>query len=157
MDNQERKRIRKLGKELVEEKSSALKAAMSQCNPAEFGRDEYIKNEMVIRMKERKLELDVRVRTAKEVESDYVAWQIGVDAQGNIPQSFQDFLQCTVCGDCVPVRGPDTLHCSCGKIAQDSEPLAPLIITGQVKIVRLLGKVSAGTMPHPKKGWACWK
>ena len=72
MDNTEKKRLKKLGKQIVEKRAADLRAKLASTNPAPFASDEFLRNEIAIRDKERQLRKEQRVFSQEEIVADFV-------------------------------------------------------------------------------------
>ncbi len=72
MDEAEKRRLRKLGKEIVEKRSAELRQQIAGTNPAPFTSDNYICSEIAIRKKHRVIRDTDRVVCRVDMERDKV-------------------------------------------------------------------------------------
>lgn len=154
MDKKKRKYFRKLGKELVEKRSQELKTLLSQTNEAPFASDEYLANEIEIRLKEDYVRNASRVYSSTEVYSNFVVQTHDFNLSQCLPQYPGYLWECTNCGDFVPTHPAVSLSCTCSNITINAE-LKQIQIADEscLRLVTLLGKGTG----NKKLWWQFWK
>jgi hypothetical protein len=153
MENEEKRRLKQLGKALVEKRSKELHALIAQTNPSPSGSDEYLQNEIAIRKKEQILRSDDRVRNAEEMRREFVLHPVDFNLNDIYPGVPGWYWECRFCGDFVPSCTNSRLNCSCGNIHLDSlHHQFAVKDEGQIRLVRLMGKTV-----RSKRWWQFWK
>ena len=139
MDKAEKKRLKKLGKELVQRRSDELHAQLASTNPAPFASDEYLRNEIAIREKERQLRKEQRAYSQQEILANFVVRPLGFDLSATYPGSDDNYWECRECGDFIPTVLARVLQCGCGNVRITQ---AGFVVRdeGCLRLVRLLGK-----------------
>lgn len=142
MDEAEKRRLKKLGRQLVLKRSEELKQRLAQTNSAPFASDEYLANEIAIRATEKALRCNPRVYSAAEIRASFVIHPLDYDPNGIYPFGHNDYWECRQCGDFVPTVLPAT-HCRCSNVSVQKNGFdLELQVTdvGLVRLVRLLAK-----------------
>ncbi|MBL8800073.1 MAG: hypothetical protein JNM56_39690 [Planctomycetia bacterium] len=143
MDKDEKKRLKKLGKAVVEQRSAQLRAQLDATNPAPFASDDYVRNEIAIREKERAIRGSDRVHHGADVRRDFTMRPLEFDLRHLYPASPDNFWECRRCGDFLPTLTQRRLICSCGNVCLDAAAGTFAVRDeGILRLVRLLGKVA---------------
>jgi hypothetical protein len=153
MDRAEKHRLKQLGKEIVAKRSEELRRQLATTNPAPFASDEYLRNEIEIREKERSVRADDRVYTADEIREHFVVRPQEFDLRGTYPAISGHFWQCGECGDVIPTITGKRLICTCENICVDGISRDFRVRDeGALRLVRLLGRVRVA-----REWWQVWK
>jgi hypothetical protein len=154
MDREEKRRLKKLGKSLVEKRSSELRTILDQTNPASPLSDAFIENEIKIRKKEHSLRSEERIRKSDKMRKDFIIRPIEFDLAEYYPDVPGWYWECRVCGDFLPTWTKKKLCCSCGavRLNDDKKCQYRFLDEGQLRLVRLQGKVE-----KRKPWWQFWK
>ncbi len=116
VDKAEKKRLKQLGKQVVADRSKKLLDDLGKTNPAEPLSDEYIRNEIAIREKERMLRQAAdRTQPRWAIEKHFVLHAVEPDFErpGFAPN---DYWSCAICEEMVPSQPAVALSCACGNI-----------------------------------------
>jgi len=120
MDKDERKRLKKLGKRLVERESEALKEKLRESNPHEPGSDGWAKAYRESTLKEREIRKNPKniLRTA-EIENDYIINIKQKTFSDGFPRVKGMYYQCLNCGCLLHSLCEVSLICDCGNFEID--------------------------------------
>lgn len=154
MDKARRKYLKRLGKELVEKRSKELKTLIAQTNKAPFASDEYLANEIEIRLKEDYVRNANRVCSSNEVYSNFVIQTHSFNLSQRLPQYPGYLWECTNCGDFVPTCPAVSLSCTCSNIVIDAK--LKQVQVGDESYLRLVTLLGKGTGTK-KLWWQFWK
>ena len=161
MDKEEKRRLKKLGKKLVEEQSRQLDERLAEANPAPVGSDEWVENYRRGTVKDKELrqqQPDIVYR--KEIEVDFVIAPIELELGGS-----PGYFQCLECGDVLYSRPRTRLSCTCKALAFPRRRGRPprKQEKGAVRRVKLSGKstaepgfISLGTRRKHRRWWQFW-
>ena len=166
MEAEERRRLKKLGKQRVEQESRELRERLAESNPAPVGSDEWARNYRQGTLKEKELrQQQPDIIYGSEVERDFVVNPIDSVSHG-VPTYY---IQCVHCGDALHSCPTRQLNCSCGRVSV-AFGYNPTIITAEsqsdVQWVTLIGRGTAklGFMDRDKshrrftkRWWQFWK
>lgn len=173
MDKSEKRRLKKLGKELVEQRSADLQHALNQANSAPLGSDEWMENYRSSVQNEKWLREALPIMHKSEWESKFVVredhtpgavkrqkFEPAMAEDGSLVSSVsrlyvgdstaESFVQCTSCESVVSMmRPPEWFYwkkCLCRNIKR-RRILWWFVLKArdenQIRFVRLLGKGSA--------------
>lgn len=142
MDRDERRRLKKLGKQIVADRSRELQDHLREANPAPIGSVDWGENYREGILKERELRSSPRDRfTATELAESFVP--------NPVPQGFREelfgvrgyFWRCGTCGDVVNSLPAAAIRCRCGNITVDPvNRVRAFESSDQVQMVTLIGK-----------------
>src|SRR5687768_9122851 len=101
MDKEEKKRLKRLGKSLAEEKSRRIEELVQQANPAPVGSDEWARNHLESLARERAARAIVdRAIPAEEAARDYIVNLKEEEFRGGVYPTVPGwFYRCSRCGD----------------------------------------------------------
>jgi hypothetical protein len=139
MDEAEKKRLKKLGKKLVEQQSRLLREALREANPAPIGSDEWMKNYRALIARDRQLrERPPAYIPAGEARRDFVLLECEkATSFGEQPL----YYQCSYCCDLLHAATLRPVVCSCGNLFLDEEALQVACRSiEQVRLVKLLAR-----------------
>jgi len=86
--------IKQLGKALVEKRSAELREQLAATNTAPFASDEYVRNEIAIREKERAIRSSDAVHVGAAIRRDIIVRQVEFNLQEAYPGSPAHFWEC---------------------------------------------------------------
>jgi hypothetical protein len=118
MDAAERKRLKKLGKQTVEQRSRDLQEQLRDANPAPIGSDDWVKNYKASTNAERQLRVEqpdvipAAVARAKFVLRPVEPAPLGVPLW---------YIECPTCGDLLHTVPRRTVQCTCGSLELNVE------------------------------------
>jgi hypothetical protein len=113
MDAAEKRRLKKLGKQRVEERSRELRNRLTESNPAPVGSDEWAQNYRQATLKGKELrQQQPDVIYASEIQRDFVVNPIEPPPLG-VPTYY---VRCVQCGDALHSCPTEHIKCSCGKL-----------------------------------------
>lgn len=116
MDKAEKKRLKRAGKQIVEDRSRELLDDLKKTNPAEPLSDEYIRNEIAIREKERAFRHAFDgAQPRRAIEKHFVLHPAEPDFE-NPGFAPNDCWWCRTCDELVPSQPAVALSCRCGNI-----------------------------------------
>jgi hypothetical protein len=142
MNPAERRRLKRLGKRLVEQRSRELEDALREANPAPSGSDEWARGYRAGVERERRLRASPPDRlTAEEARRDFVLLPVGGEGLDGLPGAPTWYYQCPSCGDLLHSGARTCLACACGGLAIDIEAgqVAGRLID-QARLVKLVGR-----------------
>jgi len=142
MDKDEKRRLKKLGKQVTAERSRELQERLAEANPAPIGSDSWMRSFREGTLKERALRTAPPDQiSAANVRADYVPNPMH---QSFPPELFGlpgSFWECLECGDAVHSLPSATTSCQCGNITIDiGEPRRLFHKPEGVRLVTLIGK-----------------
>src|SRR4051794_25368084 len=140
MDKTERKRLKKLGKERVEQHSQELRAALAAANSAPLASDEWASNYTQQSLRERKL------RTAPPdyirpavAERDWIALPVDDSPTSKVFPGPTLYLQCLCCKGLVHSVARPSIACKCGNIhIQRTKETITVGRNSSIRLVKLL-------------------
>lgn len=115
MNSEEKKRLKKIGKELVKKRSHKLRETLSKTNPANFSSDQYLKNEIEIRKREKQLRSSSVVKSLTEAEKEYVIISAEEVGQQNT-FGYDLYWLCKNCNFLIPSEPEKPERCNCQNI-----------------------------------------
>lgn len=119
MNSEEKRRLKKLGKELLEQRSQDIKERLREANPAPIGSDEWGRNYRVGILRERELRQDAPDRlTASVATSRFVLNPVVPAPSIGVPTCY---IECSRCGDLLHSVPRQTVECSCKGVRLDLE------------------------------------
>ena len=142
MDKQEKRRLKKLGKELVEKRSKELQQQLESTNSAPFASDEYVRNEIAIRHKERLLRKYRGVFPGDYIRGNFIVRAIEYDLHEGYPGSPDNYWECRSCGTFLSTLPSLEVTCPCGNLTLTPEEFY-VKDESTLLLVRLLGKVDS--------------
>jgi hypothetical protein len=139
MDEAEKKRLKKLGKKLVERQSRRLREVLREANPAPPDSEVWLRNYRVLLARDRRLrESPPTFIPAGEALRDFVLLIC------DNPDSFGEqplYFQCSCCGDLLHSATLRPGICSCGNLFFDEEALQVACRSiEQARLVKLLAR-----------------
>ncbi len=166
MDAAEKRRLKKLGKQRVEQQSRDLRQRLAESNPAPVGSDEWALNYKKGTLKEKELrQQQPDIIYGSEVERDFVVNPIEPISHG-VPTFY---VQCVHCRDVLHSCPTRQIQCSCGRLSiTPGERQTTMSAESQTdaKWVRLIGRGTAklgfadqNTSPSrpTKRWWLFWR
>jgi hypothetical protein len=143
MTPEEKRRLKKLGKERVEESSRELRELLRQSNPVGMHSPDYIANEIAIREKEKILRNTFRVVTRSEVDRDFLIRELPDESVEKYTARFNRFFSCRTCDSLMPVQVVGGAHCVCRNIIHAVKNRRFIVRDpANVVVVQLLPKVA---------------
>jgi hypothetical protein len=139
VDEAAKRRLKKLGKKLVEQQSRRLQEALREANPAPLGSDEWMKNYRVLVERDRQLrENPPAFIASEEACRDYVLLACdNANSFGDQPL----YYECLLCGDLLNSATLKPFSCSCGNLFFDVESTQVACHSiKQMRIVKLLAR-----------------
>src|SRR5262249_19711621 len=120
MDDAEKRRLKKLGKKLVEKQSRELQELLREANPAPIGSDEWARGYRAGIEKERQVRAAPPDRlTAEQVRKDFVLIPVEGEGLGGLFGVPTWYHECPVCGDVLHSVPQQSVTCSCGNLIID--------------------------------------
>jgi len=152
MDEAEKRRLKKLGKQKVEQQSREIQALLAEANPAPVGSDAWARNYKAGTLRERELRRSPPDRmTAAEASRDFVLHEFvpGPDFTG-VPTWY---VECPQCHDLLHTVPTASVACSCAAIRMDWERGRFFLeAQSQPRFVRLIAR---GEKPR-RPWWRFW-
>jgi len=166
MDPAEKRRLKKLGKQRVEEQSRELQERLAESNPAPIGSDEWAKNYRQGTLKEKELrQQQPDIIHSHEIDCDFVLNPIDPVAHG-VPTYY---IQCVQCGDVLHSCPQQSVTCSCSKLSislDDDQTVITAESKARIQWVKLIGKSTAelgfanenaSRSPNRNRWWQFWR
>lgn len=152
MDAAEKRRLKKLGKQLVEQQSRDIHARLAEANPAPVGSDEWVGNYKAQTTRERELRKSPPDRIpAAEASREFVLDE--VDPGRNFAGVPTWYVQCPACHDLLHTVPTQSVACSCGAVRLDlAEHALKVAPNTRPRIVRLIARGDAPRRPW----WRFW-
>ena len=120
MDKEERKRLKKMGKRLVERESEALHERLRESNPHPIGSDAWAKTYRESTLKEREIRNNPKdILRASEIENDFVINIKQKTFPNGFPRVKGMYYQCLNCGCLLHSLCEENLKCDCGNFEID--------------------------------------
>ena len=118
MDEAEKRRLKKLGKQQVEQQSQALRARLQEANPAPVGSDAWVRNYKAQTGRERALRHAPPDRiVASEATQEFVLNEVDPGPNfGGVPTWY---VECPRCHDLLHTVPAESVSCSCGAVRLD--------------------------------------
>jgi hypothetical protein len=142
MDEAEKRRLKKLGKKLVERRSRELRECLREANPAPIGSDEWARNYRAGVEREKQLRAAPPDRIpAAEVKECFALLPVEGEGAGGLLSVPTWYYECASCGDVLHSAARQSVSCSCGNLLVD-------VKAGQVRsrsmekarLVKLIGR-----------------
>ena len=150
MDKEEKRRLKKLGKKIVEERSRELKRLMDEANPAPFGSDAWIRLFRASGKRQREIDaVQPDVIPADIADKEFVLHYVEPSPHG-VPTVY---LECPRCRDLLHSAPRVTVQCSCRGIEVNLE--MQRIVIHSVDYPRWTGLIARGE-PKRKPWWKVW-
>ena len=156
MDEAEKRRLKKLGKERVEQQSRDLEKQLREANPAPLGSDAWMANH--------KAGVDAE-RSLREAPPDRIPEPVAltrfvlhpIESAGELIPVPTWYVQCAHCRDLLHTDPSAPVQCQCGAVQLWIGGNPPLL-QGKYAEGALLGKVrligrGAGQKPTPGRPW----
>jgi len=139
MNPEEKRRLKKLGKRLVEQRSQELRELLREANPAPLGSDEWGRNYQFGTLRERQLRQDSPDRLPASIASrDFILNPVRDAPTIGVPTYY---IECSRCRDLLHSVPRQTVTCSCQGICINLESRQFLVETGvRFQWVRLIGR-----------------
>ncbi|HZN68204.1 MAG TPA: hypothetical protein VFB66_23160 [Tepidisphaeraceae bacterium] len=152
MDAAEKRRLKKLGKQLVQQQSRDLQARLAEANPAPAGSDEWVRNYRAQTTRERELRQSPPDRIpAAEASRGFVLDEM--DAGPNFGGVPTWYVQCPACNDLLHTVPTQSVACTCGAVRLDLvEQALEVASNTRPRIVRLIPRGDAARRPW----WRFW-
>lgn len=143
MNAEERNRLKKLGKQIAEQRSRELQGRLHDANPAPAGSDEWVKNYKAATSRERQLRAEQPDRIAAATAArDFILEPVDPAPLG-VPTWY---IQCPQCGDLLHTVPRRTTRCSCGAVELDAQTRRVLVQhSKQPRWVKLMGRARGST------------
>lgn len=160
MDEAEKRRLKKLGKERVEQQSRELERQLREANPASLGSDAWMANHKAGVDAERSLrEAPPDRMPESEALTRFVLHPI--DSAGDLIPVRTWYVQCAHCRDLLHTEPSAPVTCQCGAVALWLAGDPPLLqgryaedaLLGKV---RLIGRGSAMKETPQRPWWRFW-
>jgi hypothetical protein len=142
MEEAEKRRLKKLGKKLVEQQSRELEERLREANPAPSGSDEWARNYRAGLQRERQLRAAPPDQIpAVVVKANFVLLPVEGQGSGGILGIPTWYYECPSCGDVLHSTPRESVSCSCGNLLVDVEngQVGSRSIE-QVRLVQLIGR-----------------
>jgi uncharacterized protein YegJ (DUF2314 family) len=142
MDKEEKRRLKKLGKQVIAEESARRKEALREANPAPIGSDEWAESYRQGTLREKVLRDNPPDRlSATDVAGSFVPNPI----HRNLPEGLfgvpGSFWECLDCGDAINSLARVAVRCECGNIAiNPAQGVRSFKTRDRVRLVTLIGK-----------------
>jgi len=145
MDKDEKRRLKKLGKQAVADRSRELHERLREANPAPIGSDAWAKNYRDGTLKEKALRANPADRlTASELAESFVPNPANQELPAELFGVPGCFWECLACGEVINSLPQEAARCQCGNITIDrSSGVRSFEKSDRVRLVRLIGKGSA--------------
>jgi hypothetical protein len=142
MDKDEKRRLKKLGKELVERQSRELQEALREANPAPSGSDEWGEGYRAGVLREKQLRAAPPDRiSAAELKATFALLPVEGEGSGGLLGFPTWYYECPSCGDVLHSVPRETVRCSCGKLVVDVGTGPVLASSGErPRLVKLIGR-----------------
>ena len=152
MEKDERKRLKKLGKEIVERKSQDVRDALARANAAPVGSDEWAANYREQTTRERELRINPPdVISAEEASQNWITLSTDqVHGREFIPVRTV-FYQCRKCNSLVHSAPQSVAGCACGNITID--PHRHDIAVQDATLVSRVKLLATTDKNQPKRTW----
>jgi hypothetical protein len=145
MDKDEKRRLKKLGKQAVADRSRELRERLREANPAPIGSDAWAKNYLDGTLKVKALRADPPDRlAANELAESFVPNPAHQDLPIELFGVPGCFWECLACNDVVNSLPREAVACHCGNIKIDLvQGVRSFEKKDRVRLVTLIGKGSA--------------
>jgi hypothetical protein len=145
MDKDEKRRLKKLGKQAVADRSRELQERLREANPAPIGSDAWAKNYRDGTLNERALRANPPDRlTAAELAEAFVPNPANQDLPVELFGVPGCFWECLACSEVINSLPRESVRCQCGNIMIDLASGVRLFEkSDRVRLVTLIGKGSA--------------
>ena len=157
MDAAEKRRLKKLGRRLVEHRSQELQERLHEANPAPVGSDEWVTNYKAEVERDRQLRKAPPDRLSNsEAAAEYVL--LPVDPGDRFIGVPTWYVQCPRCHDLLHSVPTKPVACACGAVQLTTSGDFPILqahVTRglQPRVVRLIGR---GAQPKRRAWWRFW-
>lgn len=150
MDDAEKRKLKRLGKQIVEQRSRELQERLAEANPAPVGSDAWAQNFRAQTLRERKLRrLPPDRISGSEALRDFVLNE--VDPGPNFSGVPTWYVECPRCHDLLHTVPTQPVVCSCANISLDLPHRQILVAPEtQPRLVRLIARSE-----QPRRSW--WK
>jgi hypothetical protein len=157
VDKDEKRRLKKLGKQIVADQSRELDERLRQANPAPIGSNEWARNYREGTAKEKALQAAPPDRlSSAELQADFVTNPKHQDLPAELFGVPGYFWECRGCGDVVNTVPSATAQCTCGNVLIDmSAGRRQFRKPENVRLVSLIGK-AAKAVPRKRPWWKFW-
>lgn len=147
MDKAQKKRLKNLGKEIAERQSRELREALSQTNPAPFGSDQYLRNEIELRKREKQIRsTPAKAQQLNKIEQDYVLLSMHKDP-AHSGFGLDQYWLCQDCKYLVSSEPAEPEQCQCGNLYIEPLQLTPKF--GENGRIIAIDRVSAFNAKNP--------
>lgn len=140
MDAAERMRLKKLGKQMAEQRSRELREQLRMANPAPIGTDAWVRNYKAAVARERR----IRAEQPDLIPAEVAAREFVLQPVAGVPEFVPTwYVECPRCGDLLHTAPRKTVRCTCGSVQLqlNLETLElSLQAERQPRWVRLLGR-----------------
>lgn len=145
MTPEEKRRLKKIGKERAEQNSREIGELLRQANPVGMDSPDYIANEIAIRGKEKALRNTFEVLSREDVERDFLIRPLLDESVERHTQRSDRFLWCRACDTFMPVQVVGGAHCRCRNLIHAVKNGRFIVGSqGRVEVVQLFAKVLQG-------------
>jgi hypothetical protein len=142
MDEAEKRRLKKLGKKLVEQQSRELQEAHHEANPSPIGSDEWARGYRAGVLREKQLQAAPPDRiSAAELKATFALLPVEGEGSGGLLGFPTWYYECPSCGDVLHSVPRETVSCSCGELRVDVGvgPVAKFPAE-RLRLVKLIGR-----------------
>jgi len=151
MDDAEKRRLKKIGKQQIEQQSREIQDRLAEANPAPVGSDEWARNYKAQTLRERELRRSPPNRIkAAEASRDFVLYE--VEPGPNFLGVSTWYAECPQCHDLLHTEPTAPVACSCKAIRLDcAGGILSISAQSRFRFVRLIGRAE-----KPRPWWRFW-
>lgn len=157
MDATEKRRLKKLGKQLAQQRSQEVQELLHEANPAPVGSDEWVANYKIEVERDRQLRKAPPDRMSEtEAAAEFVLIPVGpLDGFIGVPTWY---VQCSHCHDLLHSVPSLPVACACGAVQLATSPDLPILRARvrqgtEPRVVRPVGR---GTQRNSDAGRRPW-
>jgi hypothetical protein len=145
MDKDEKRRLKKLGKQAVADRSRELQERLHAANPARIGSDAWAENYRAGILKEKALRAKSPDRlTARELAESFVLNPAHQELPAELLGVPGCFWECLTCHEVINSLPQTAIRCECGNITIDPASGVRMFEKSEnVRLVTLIGKGGA--------------
>jgi hypothetical protein len=158
VDREEKRRLKKIGKQIVADRSQQLHERLLEANPAPVGSDSWASNYREATLKERALRAAPPNRlTCAELRAGYVTVPTHQEMPAELLGVPGLFWECLECGEVVNSLPNITVMCTCGNVLINIDAGERLFRdSGRARPVKLLAK-GFKSATEKKPWWRFWR
>lgn len=142
MDKEEKRRMKKLGKQVVAGRARELQERLRLANPAPIGSDAWAENFRQGTSREKALRANPPDRlSAAALAESFVPNPIHQELPAELFGAPGCFWECLECGDVINSLAQNAVRCECGNVAIDgAKAVRSFAKPDRVRLVTLMGK-----------------